>query len=464
MQLNRLQKRLLRWTGYVVLVLVVFLSAAWASFDADRLRDKAVSSLNKDYDVTIESIEKGIMPGNFTAYGVVFKTRPKKLDEKPTIIVIDRIDANVGLLPLLVGKISIDIDAALGSGTVEGEISFSSSEISVDLATEQLDVASVPGLSVLFAGLPATGGLNASIDLTVGKGDKGFSMAQANGSMTLSCPMCAVGPGKIVPRMQAGRRTSAFAKEGVTLPKLNLGDNTMEFVLTDGRAEIETFEAISTDGEIYGDGYIEFKAPLSASEIHTCFRFKFSDKVKKKNARLEGMEKGMERARRQDGYIGMRMSGPLSKPKRIGSRSCTPGETPADIKRKRDRARRAQKRERDAERKAEREARKADKEAAKLVTTPAASGKDGNDDPSAGVPDGETTAQPITVDDARGNRGDNGTPVPRTSGPKLGARPDDVQPGEPEDGDEEEDGEQEEGGDEEGNEPGGEQEGAGEEE
>ncbi|RMH39072.1 MAG: type II secretion system protein GspN [Deltaproteobacteria bacterium] len=432
-RLSKTQRSLLRGAGYVAAVLLVFVSAAWASLDADRLRVKAIDALDDRFDVTIASVEKGWLPGRFSIYGMVLTTRPDKPGDKPTVIAVDELHASVGLLGLLRGAVGVDVEAQLGAGTVDGRVVWSKDGLDVDVDTSQLDLAALPSADAVFAGLPATGGLNAHVSLHVPRGERGLAFDQASGRAELSCPMCTVGPGKVVPRTQSSGRASAFAKEGVTLPKLNLGDNKVVLTVDNGRADIDTFEAVSTDGELYAEGYILLKSPFARSEIHHCYRFKFSDQAKKKNAKLEGIERSMELARRADGYIGMRMTGTFDRPRRIGSRSCVPGETPADIRRKRAVERRRRARQREGERPAVGAEAPVRRPPGDIAVRPAA---------TDGVSPEAVTARPIHVDDARPASQPIEMPPPRTSGPQLSApadrikrAPDDVREGDDGEGD-----------------------------
>ncbi len=420
------QLRALRWAGYPLLALMTFLLAAWYSFPTERVREKAEEVLGETHDVTIGEIERGLVPGRFYARNLIFKTRPEKPGEKPAVIVVDEIELDVSILSLLTGTISVDIEAALGAGSVTGAMSFSSDEIEVELSTKQLSLAGLPGLSVLFAGLPVDGGLNAKIALSMPAdkkvNGKPVMWGAANGKITLSCPMCTVGPGKVTPKMDEDkRRTSAaiYAEAGVTLPKLDLGDNKIVIAFEKGRGEIKQFEAVSMHGELYGEGYLELGDPFGSSQVHQCFKFKFSDKAKQKNAKLEGMERGMEKARREDGYIGMRMSGTFDKPHRIGSRACIPGQSPAEIRRAAQRERRARRREQQKERERER----ANRTPPTAVMT--GNGTVNEDDrPDTAVPPDDNGA--IKIDRAPGTRGGPDVPTPRTSGPPLDGRKDDV--------------------------------------
>lgn len=329
-QLTAKQKQLLQWMGYPLLALVIFFGAAWASFPTERLKGKLIESADRaGIELKIAELRRGFFPGKFIATTVIIKTRPDEPGEKPAVLVIDELEIDFGVLALLTASMDVDALASLGGGELEAALSMSSDEMSVQIKTEQLPTAGLPGLGVVLAGLKLSGGLNLDVDLTVPQEAGKLDWSKMNGVLALSCPGCSV-EGKVVPKMTDARSTrmSAFAAEGVTLPRLSLGNAGGRIVIEDGRGDIETFEAKSKDGELYLEGYIEFTPKFMASRVETCAKFKFSDELKKENGKVAGMEAGMERARRDDGYIGMRWHGTFERPQRIGSRACVPGERP----------------------------------------------------------------------------------------------------------------------------------------
>jgi type II secretion system protein N len=327
MRLDARHRKLARWCGYPALALGVFFIALWIMFPVERVEAKLVSAFAPHVKVQVESVDKGFFPGNFTFRNMVIETRPKTADDKPATFVIDELSTDFGILSLLGGTASVDIEAVLGAGTVEGEIAASRGGVELEIETEKLAMGGLPGLQTLFAGLPARGGMDATIELTLPK----FRWDEARGEISLACADCVVGPGKVTPRTDDAPRNigmAAFAAEGITMPELQLGKTKIALAIANGRAEVETFEAVSPDGELYAEGYIDLKPSFAESEPHVCFRFKFSDEIKKKNVRVEAMEAGMDRARRPDGYIGMRMTGTMGRPRRIGSPACIPGKPP----------------------------------------------------------------------------------------------------------------------------------------
>src|SRR5690606_21626643 len=127
---------------------------------AERVRGKIEALARPHVDMQIESIDKGILPGNFTLTGVVLKTRPTEADEKPAVIVVDELNLDIGLLSLLAGTASVEFDALVDGGAIEGELAASSDGVELEVSTEQLAMGAMPGLKAVFAGLPVDGKLD----------------------------------------------------------------------------------------------------------------------------------------------------------------------------------------------------------------------------------------------------------------------------------------------------------------
>jgi len=326
MTLTERQKKLLRWIGYPALAVVTFVYAAWLTFPADRLEERLMTALNEKADVDVEDFSLSWLPGKVTATNVVVRTRPKKKDEQPRTVIIDELDVGIGLLPLITGTISVDIRAQSGDGVIDGTVEKSGEDLMFSAETEDMPIKMMPGLNVVFAGLPANQGtLDAKVRLELPEG----KWSLANGELDLACTECSVGPGKVKPTARPGRKLNAFKAQGITLPELQLGNATAIMEIEEGRGTLRDFTAGSTDGELFAEGYMDFKDPVALSELNFCARFKFTDEVKKKNPKLAAMETGLEKARRDDGYIGMRLSRTVERPRRKGSRDCQPGKEPS---------------------------------------------------------------------------------------------------------------------------------------
>ena len=97
------------WVGLSALSVVTFVVGVQRVFPYARLRDRMVSALSVDHEVTIERLARGWLPGRFTMHGVRVKTRAG------AVVTFDRVDAHVGITTLLDdSEIDLELDAARG--------------------------------------------------------------------------------------------------------------------------------------------------------------------------------------------------------------------------------------------------------------------------------------------------------------------------------------------------------------
>jgi len=111
------------------------------------------------------------------------------------------------------------------------------------------------------AGLPVVG----DIDVTVRGFDPGGDLSTATGSVELVCDPCVIEGTTIVPRMPSSR-AQAFAGEGITFPRVDLGMVRGTLTVTGGRGTIEGHAAGGAGLEIVLSGTIAFAPTLAASE------------------------------------------------------------------------------------------------------------------------------------------------------------------------------------------------------
>lgn len=320
MHLTSKQKRILAWVGYPLLVLVVFTFTLAYTFPYDRLKDKIVVGLQEKYDVSIASIEPTLVPGTIVIKTIVLRTRPKTPDEKPVAILIDELEVNVGLISAAfwymdLATVGVEVNAVIEGGTLALEVEHEkgSKTLSVVASTKMLPLESLPGVTEAV-GLPMTGGLNADVSLTLPKG----KWAKASGKVKLSCVDCTVGDGvtkmkmKPNPKRRRSRRFEAFSKEGVTVPKLNLGAMLAEIKIKKGKGKIVTLAAKSADGFLNIEGEIDFKDPFKETLFPACMKFGFSDELKQREPKFMGIESGLPpKAKQEDGSYAIPTKGKL---------------------------------------------------------------------------------------------------------------------------------------------------------
>src|SRR5690606_16831557 len=94
-------RRVLRYAGFALFALLVFVFALQATFPYGRVKDKVIEAMAEKYDVTIGSVERGWLPGNVSFKAFTIRTRPAKAGDAITTFYIDRLDIGLGILPLI---------------------------------------------------------------------------------------------------------------------------------------------------------------------------------------------------------------------------------------------------------------------------------------------------------------------------------------------------------------------------
>ncbi len=186
------------------------------------------------YDVDIGKISPAGLPGSFVISDMVVVTRPTDPDEEKTEIRLEELNLDVGLFALLTGTTDVDLVAVVGGGTIEGNVRMSKAGLATRFETDSLPLGNVPGLAAAL-GLPMEGGLHAELALELPKNE----WREADGYVKISCPSCTIGDGKSKVKpgsaSKARGRRAMFTSEGITVPKLNLGNLSGEIDIVKGK-------------------------------------------------------------------------------------------------------------------------------------------------------------------------------------------------------------------------------------
>ena len=302
---SEVQKRWSKRIGYPLLGLVVFVYALHLTFPYRRLEDLISDKLGESYEVTGISVGPGWIPGHVVVRNLVMKTRPLRETEKPTELVVDELAFNVGLWALLHGEAHVALRARMGTGAISGTVALDGDDTIVEFETEVLPLATVPGIRAATGGVPLEGGLDAHLKLVLPKG----KWKEAQGVVDLACTGCIIGDGVAKMRLSP----TASVDDGLTLPKIKLGKITGKIDIAKGQGHIDKFETKSPDGELSIEGDIRFDDPFGHSQVTAYLRFKSSDALRTREPKMADLEGFLAVAgRRPDGYIGVRITGPMN--------------------------------------------------------------------------------------------------------------------------------------------------------
>ncbi len=312
-----MMRKLLERAGIVILFSILGGLAFYFSFsffmDWDLLKERVKREIDRSsgYQVEIGTVELSGLSG-LRIHELVLTDRQPKNPEKPEKIRIQKLDVRAGLFSLFGKKKKVNFEAAMLGGKITGDMALgkNSREVRVDIQSVKVDL--IPGMDTAIT-LPLTGRLTASGNLIMPReGLKG-----ADGDFTIACRYCVMGDGEAkvkakfiaVPNNPA---SAAWAKEGFTLPPLELGRFSGKMEIRKGRATFKEFIAKSDHGEAELSGNITFRDPVKTSNAAMYFKFKFSEEVKKEHPNLEGIEISLQaKGKRSDSFYGIQMTGML---------------------------------------------------------------------------------------------------------------------------------------------------------
>jgi type II secretion system protein N len=221
-----------------------------------------------------------------------------------TRIPVERLDATLRLLPLVLGRRGVSFDAALYDGHVKG--------FAEDGRGAQRIVATVAGVDLSRAtalrksiGVDLGGTVSGDVDLVLDT----LAPPKSTGHVDLAVDKAAVNGGEMPIPGMAG---------ALTLPKLALGQVTAKAVVKDGKLTFDKLEAKSDDVEATGDGlYLVMQPRLAFAPIFGKAKVKIRDGfwLKSGAAGFKGVvEMALAQARGRDGAYGFQIFGTLTNP------------------------------------------------------------------------------------------------------------------------------------------------------
>ncbi len=349
-QLGRRQRLALRYVGIALGTLVVFVFALQATFPYDRVRDKIIEELAPSYDVSIGSVDRGIMPGSVTFKAVTLTSRPTKPGDVASVLFIDSMHVDLGILPLLGMTASVDLDVKIGVGRIKGNVSlpgFGHNGVKIDVVGTELPGRDIP--LATWGMPPVIGKLDATIELTlpVTKTKSGREIrdwSKADGDIALGCSSCSFGDGKTkLKPLLKNRSQQAMVADGIEFGKLAIDSLAIEAKFTPavgepdahsssykpGKFDITKFDVKSKSGELHVDYAMTLAPDIDESVVAGCLRFNVSENLLKteegKKTYAAVSTSGAEK--RSDGLFHIKLSDHLKDMKRLNL-ECGPNAKP----------------------------------------------------------------------------------------------------------------------------------------
>jgi type II secretion system protein N len=283
--------------------LVVFIIAFFAWFPYNRIKDQVVAMASQQ-NVDVEIGSAGPILGVGIAFhDILVATRPTD-NSRPTRLRIDQAKVSISPFARLLGEEAYSLSAGALGGDIDVDWEASKAKSRLVVKGEDVAMAEIPGVKEAI-NLPLGGKLGLSIDL----GMPGGKVAAADGPVRWTCAACVIGDGKAKLKI-AGNPMLA---EGLSLPRLKLGDFTGRINFDKGVGKLQGVQAKSSDGELYIEGEVRLADPLQYSQVDLYIRFKLSDAFIKSSDKLPLMLQFIEMGKRPDGYYGLRLQGSLSR-------------------------------------------------------------------------------------------------------------------------------------------------------
>jgi type II secretion system protein N len=318
-------KRIVRAVLFPLFYLWVLLVFLYLTFPYDRLKDRLVAEFNSRQPAgagtRLEIAElDGYWLSGVEAEGVKLVSPPrpaaageeedKKKKPEPKVVTIDHVHVRVSLLRLLFGTTHVSFGGDAFGGKLGGFTSDSRGSRLLEVELDQVGVGELPLLGDIV-GLPMTGALSGTIDLTLPE----QKLSQAEGVIQLTATDVTIGDGK------------AKIRDTISLPKLDAGELTFDAAASKGQLDVQKLSVKGKDFELQADGKIRLRDPFETSLLELNLRFSFTDAYKNRNDMTRGlfgpapgvpglfdMDPKTQRAKRPDGFYAFRVTGPIGSP------------------------------------------------------------------------------------------------------------------------------------------------------
>jgi type II secretion system protein N len=222
---------------------------------------------------------------------------------KPIRLRIDSARVSVSPLARLVGDEAYSFSADTLGGDIDVDWEGSKTKSRLAVKSRELAMADLPGVKETL-NIPLAGKLGVKLDVDM----PGNRLGAAGGSVSWTCAGCVIGDGK------SKLKIPGILQEGLSLPRLKLGDLTGRVAIDKGVGKLQGVQAKSPDGELYVEGEIRFADPMPLSQVDLYVRFKLSDALLKSSDSLKLIFQLIENmGKRPDGFYGVRLTGSMSR-------------------------------------------------------------------------------------------------------------------------------------------------------
>jgi type II secretion system protein N len=332
--------RVRRWlalSGYPLFYLFCLFMFAYFTFPYERLRERLLVELEAQRQgnpnaqrIEIESLGPYWLSGiSLKGLSIVTPRTGADAASPPSKMTFDKAHVRVSILPLLIGRVTVNFGAKAFDGSIDGWTRANSEGRRIEASLDDIDMSKMSLLGDMIGGLPMSGTLNGNMEWML----PDQKLMKASGTMSLSISDFAAGDGK----------TKIAGK--LALPQINMGTFELTGDAKDGVLKISKLGAQGKDLDLAGEGRLSLRDPFGDSVADLNLRFRFSDGYKTKNemtkslfgapgstmpALFELADPRIKSSKRADGFYGWHMVGQLKdarfEPAPAGSGA--PGATP----------------------------------------------------------------------------------------------------------------------------------------
>ena len=246
-----------------------------------------------------------------------------------TTFFIQELQIDVGLLAAITGKASIDFDATIGGGSIEGNVTIGKAGTEVAIEGEGLPSQLLPMREAI--GLPMSGNVRFAFNLDLPNeklktGKVGPNWLKATGDAMFQCPAgCIIGDGKTKLKTKLKKASQQeFVGEGIDFGKVLIQSMLAKVEVKKGKLAITKFEAKSDDGKLEVEYEMALQQNIDDSDVEGCLRFEGSETLRKREAKTHTALTTTGAQRGPDGLFHIRLDGKFKEMKRL-PQSCGPG-------------------------------------------------------------------------------------------------------------------------------------------
>lgn len=320
-RVHRLGRTLRKFLGWGILGAVFFFVFAWMSLPTRAIAWRiSHEALKAGFKIDIEDIS--VRPwGTLMLHNVVWTFEPTRPQIPPAQYQLEEVEVDISVLSLMMGTMDVEIETAREEGRIWANYRRASTESKLALKIEDLPLYDVPKAAPAL-GVPLFGIVAFDAELVLPE----QRLSKAEGKIEISCSGCRAGDGEsklFIPGSQS------LAKDGVTLPEVDLGTLTGRFVVEDGKARLDPpLTTESEDLKVEVTGRLLLRDIVARSQFNMVLKVQLTDSFQERSEAVRFMYQGANPKSKLDPPeegLGFRLEGTLGRPRFLAIKSTVRG-------------------------------------------------------------------------------------------------------------------------------------------